>query len=220
MATGAGHRAVLFDLDGTLLDTLRDIAFSANKALCRLGFPQHGLEAYKYFVGDGRDALAVRILPGDHRDSATIARLVDCIDQEYSQHWSDTTQLYTGIPELLQSLKDRGIKMAVLSNKPDDATKLAVSRFLPRWQFELVLGVRPDIPKKPSPAAALEVARCLDLLPDEFVYLGDTDTDMRTAQAAGMLPVGALWGFRTGDELLASGARELIRNPIDLLKIL
>jgi phosphoglycolate phosphatase len=218
--TSMAYRAVLFDLDGTLLDTLEDIASSANRVLRRFGFPPHELEAYKYFVGDGREALAVRILPSDHRDAASVAEVVSCVDAEYSQHWADTTRPYDGIPELLQALTVSGIKMAVLSNKPDDSAKLTVSRLLPNWQFELVLGTRPHVPIKPDPAAALEIAERLNMLPSEFLYLGDTDTDMKTAKGAGMCPIGVLWGFRTADELLASGARALLSRPADLLRIL
>jgi phosphoglycolate phosphatase len=218
--TDMAYRAVLFDLDGTLLDTLADIANSANKVLGHFGFPQHELEAYEYFVGDGREALAVRILPSSHRDATTVAKVVACIDSEYSQHWADTTRPYDGIPELLRSLTVRGIKMAVLSNEPNDSAKRTVSRLLPYWRFELVLGVRPTVPMKPDPTAALEIAERLKIVPSEFLYLGDTDTDMKTAEAAGMCPIGVLWGFRTANELLVNGARALIANPIDLLKIL
>jgi phosphoglycolate phosphatase len=212
--------AVVFDLDGTLMDTLEDIASSANTVLAHLGFPQHEMEAYKYFVGDGIEALATRILPNSERDATTIARVVACIDREYSQHWADTTHPYEGIPELLQALTVRGIKMAVLSNKPNDPTKAMVSKLLPHWRFDIVLGARPCVPKKPDPAAALEIADKLNIPPSEFLYLGDTDTDMKTARAAGMCPIGVLWGFRTAEELSASGARALIQNPMDLLGIL
>ena len=214
------YRAVLFDLDGTLLDTLEDIASSANRVLRRFGFPPHELEAYKYFVGDGRKALTVRILPSGHCDATTVAKVLACMDREYSHHWADTTRPYDGIPELLQALTVRSIKMAVLSNKPDDSAKLTVSRLLPHWQFAVVLGTRPNVPLKPDPAAALEIAESLNMLPSEFLYLGDTDTDMETAKGAGMCPIGVLWGFRTADELLASGAKALIHHPTDLLKIL
>ena len=214
------YKAVLFDIDGTLLDTLQDIASSANKVLARFGFPQHELEAYKYFVGDGMEALAVRILPGNHRDETTVAKVVACVDSEYSQHWSDTTHPYDGIPELLQALTARGLRMAVLSNKPDYTAKLTVSRLLPLWRFELVLGVRPSVPRKPDPAAALEITEHLNIFPSEFLYLGDTGTDMQTAEAAGMCAIGVLWGFRSADELLMSGAKALISNPMDLLEIL
>lgn len=212
--------AVVFDLDGTLLDTLRDIARSANTALAGLGFPQHNEEAYKYFVGDGRGALAVRILPESHRDETTVSRLVASLDREYDQHWADNTRPYDGIPSLLQALTARGTKMAVLSNKPDDYTKLMVSRLLPQWRFEAVVGARPSVPSKPAPAAALEIAGRLHVLPRECLYVGDTDTDMKTARASGMFAVGALWGFRTEDELRASGAEALIRSPMELLALL
>ncbi|MFC1994352.1 HAD family hydrolase [Chloroflexota bacterium] len=220
MTTDTIYRAVLFDLDGTLLNTLEDIANSANRVLERLGFPQHSLEAYKYFVGDGREALASRIVPSSHRDANTIARVVDWIDGEYNQHWADMTRPYEGVPELLQALTARGTKMAVLSNKPDDLTKLMVSTILSHWQFELVIGVRPSVPRKPDPAAALDIAECLKIVPREFLYLGDTDTDMKTADASGMYPIGASWGFRTADELLANGAKALISKPMELLKFL
>jgi len=214
------QKAVLFDLDGTLLDTLKDIANSANTVLVHLNFPQHELEDYKYFVGDGMEALAARILPSNQRDVSTIARVVACMDREYGQHWADTTHPYEGIPELLQSLTNRGIRMAVLSNKPHDTTKLIVSKLLPQWQFDIVLGARPYVPKKPDPAAALEIVDQLNIPPSDCLYLGDTDTDMKTAKAADMCPIGVLWGFRTAEELLASGARVLIQNPMDLLGIL
>lgn len=220
VALDMAYRAVLFDLDGTLLDTLRDIAIAANTVLGRFGCPQYEVDAYKYFVGDGMEALAVRILPRKYRDAATVARVVACINGEYSQHWADTTHPYEGIPELLQALTTRGVRMAVLSNKPDSLAKLTVSKLLSPWRFELVLGARPSVPKKPDPAAALEVVERLKIAPSEFLYLGDTATDMRTATASGMCPVGALWGFRSADELLDSGARALISNPMDLLKIL
>ena len=213
-------RAVLFDIDGTLLDTLVDIANSANTVLARFGFPQHKLRAYKYFVGDGIVALASRIVPDNQRDQNTINKIAGEIDREYLQHWADNTHPYPGIPELLQSLTVRGVKIAALSNKPDISARLTVSRLLPDWHFELILGVSQSIPKKPDPAGALKIARDLKIKPHEFLYLGDTDTDMKTANSAGMYPVGVLWGFRTAAELLSNGARVLIQNPLDLLKII
>ncbi len=212
--------AVVFDLDGTLLDTLEDIARSSNAALGQLGFPPHETSAYRYFVGDGREALAARILPEGHRDEATVARVAAGIDREYSRHWADATRPYEGVPALLEALVDRGVKMAVLSNKPDDYTRLMVSRLLPHWQFGAVIGSRPSVPNKPDPAAALEVAARLHVPPSECLYVGDTDTDMKTARAAGMYPVGALWGFRTEDELLASGANALVSAPTGVLALL
>jgi phosphoglycolate phosphatase len=213
------YRAVLFDLDGTLLNTLEDITGSVNKALSRLGFPQHELEAYKYFIGDGREALAVRALPDHHRDAATVAKLVARIDEEYAKNWADNTRPYEGVPELLDALTSRGIQMAILSNKPHDFTELMVSRLLPRGRFQPVVGAQPSVPKKPDPSAALGIAKRLDVQPREFLHVGDSDVDMKTATAAGMHAVGALWGFRTADELLSSGAKMLIENPAALLRL-
>ena len=215
------YKAVLFDLDGTLLDTLKDIADSVNTALAKLGFPQHDIQTYKYFfVGDGRRAMAIRALPEDYRDTANVDRLAAIIEVEYSKRWADNTRAYPGIPDMLQSLTDKGIKMAILSNKPEAFTKKMVTRLLPRQHFEIVLGAQSSVPLKPDPTSALQIAKRLNILPTEFIYLGDTYVDMKTATAAGMYPVGALWGFRTADELLTGGARELIEYPTELPRLL
>jgi phosphoglycolate phosphatase len=214
------HTAVLFDLDGTLLDTLKDIAESVNMALSHLGFASHEIESYKYFIGDGRDILAVRVLPVSHRDVTTVNKLVSYIDDEYSKRWAENTRPYQGIPDLLDKLTSYDIKMAILSNKPHQCTEMMVCRTLSRWRFDIVVGARPSVPKKPNPTAALKIARQLGISPFEFLYLGDSDTDMKTATAAGMKPVGALWGFRKADELLANGAEALIESPSKLLRLL
>ena len=214
------YRAVLFDLDGTLLNTLKDIADSVNAVLARSGFPQHPVNAYRYFVGDGMENLARRVLPPDRRDPETVARTRAAIDVEYTQHEADTTRPYPGVPELLSALTRRGVKMAVLSNTPDHSVQSTVTALLGDWRFDVVLGARPSVPIKPDPSGALEIAARLSIPPAQFLYLGDTGTDMKTAVAAGMYPVGALWGFRTADELLAAGAKTLVRYPADLLKLL
>ncbi len=213
------YRAVLFDLDGTLLNTLQDIADSANRVLARLGFPQHPIDAYRYFVGDGMENLARRVLPENHRDQETVARTRAAIDVEYTEHQADTTRRYPGIPDLLTSLTGRAVKMAILSNKPDHSVQSTVRAMLGEWQFDIVLGAGPSRPIKPDPAGALEIARRLDTAPAQFLYLGDTATDMKTAVAAGMYPVGALWGFRTRAELLAAGAQALAQDPADVLTL-
>lgn len=214
------HRAVLFDLDGTLLYTLKDIADSVNEALGYLGFPPYELNAYKYFVGDGREALAIRVLPENHRNKITISKLVGYIGDEYSKRWVNNTLPYKGIADLLYALTARKIRLAILSNKPHDITQLMVSRLLGKWQFETVVGAKPTVPKKPNPSAALQIARRLNIPPPEFLYLGDSDIDMKTATEADMYPVGVLWGYRTAEELLSSGARKLIQHPTELLQLL
>jgi phosphoglycolate phosphatase len=213
-------RAVLFDLDGTLLDTLDDLADSANAALAHHGFPVHPVDAYKYFVGDGVAQLMLRILPGDRRDTQTAADLSLTYRDEYRRRWKSKSRPYPGIAELLDALASRNIPSVVLSNKPDDFTRACVTELLPRWTFDVVMGASDTIPHKPNPAGALQVARMVKVDPADFLYLGDTSTDMKTAVAAGMYPVGALWGFRTRDELLASGAKVLADHPRDVVNLL
>ncbi|MGP8079724.1 MAG: HAD family hydrolase [Dehalococcoidales bacterium] len=214
------HRAVLFDLDGTLLNTLQDVAGAVNKGLARLGFPQHSVEAYKNLIGEGRDVLALRALPENHRDADTGKKLLDLINADYAIHWADHTRPYPGIPELLDALTAGGIKITVLSNKADDLTNMCVTKLLARWHFALVAGSRPSVPNKPNPAGTLELAKQLDISPAEFLYLGDSDIDMKTAIGAGMYPIGAGWGFRSEQELLAAGAKAVIKQPEELLKYL
>lgn len=214
------YQAVLFDLDGTLLDTLEDLANSMNRVLNRFGFPIHKLPAYKYFVGGGMENLVRRALPEDRRDKTTVAKCYSALLAVYNQHWTENTHPYPGVSELLDGLAARGLRMAILSNKPDDFSKMCVAQLLPNWRFALVVGVRPAVPLKPDPVAALEIAETLAIPPSEFLYLGDTGTDMQTARAAGMFAVGALWGFRPAEELTANGAQALIAVPTDLLELL
>ncbi len=212
-------RAVLFDLDGTLLDTLDDLADSANAALRRLGLPEHPVEPFKRFIGDGVEALARRAIPPERCDAETLARCAELVREEYGRRWDAKTRPYPGIPELLDALSARGLGMAVLSNKPHEFTRLCVERLLPRWRFAAVVGAGGSLPRKPDPTGAQHIAATLAVEPAEILYLGDTNTDMQTAVAAGMYPVGALWGFRTADELLESGARALVERPMDVLAL-
>ena len=214
------HRAVVFDLDGTLLDTLRDLAESVNSVLSRSGFPEHSLEAYRLFVGDGVEELARRVLPEGHRDEATITRILAGVREEYRQRWPNHTRPYEGIPELLDALTARRIKKAIVTNKPDDSTRTMVARLLPRWEFDVIVGATAGLPRKPDPKGAIEAARRLRLSPGAILYVGDSDIDMKTANAAGMYAVGVLWGFRPADELIRNGAKVLISKPLELLELL
>jgi len=213
------YNAVLFDLDGTLLDSIEDLADSMNEVLARWELPQHPVEAYKYFVGDGMEQLAERALPRERRDEATVARCIREMRQEYQTRWNAKTRPYAGIPEMLDALTERGMTKVVLSNKPEEFTRKMVAGLLSRWRFEVVAGQKPDVPIKPDPAGALRIAEQLEIPPKAFLYLGDTNTDMKTAVAAGMFPIGVLWGFREADELLAHGARVLLEKPMDLLDL-
>jgi phosphoglycolate phosphatase len=209
--------AVIFDLDGTLLDTLGDIARSANAVLLQRGFPEHPDEAYKYFCGDGVRVLFARALPAESRDEAIVLSCIDEFRWVYGANWDKTTKPYEGIPLLLDSLARLGLKTAVLSNKPHEATCQCVSALLAKWNFDAVLGQREGIPKKPDPAGALEIARLLSCQPERCLYVGDTATDMETALRARMFPLGVLWGFRNREELENAGAKLIVEHPGDLL---
>jgi phosphoglycolate phosphatase len=212
---------VLFDLDGTLLDTLQDLASSMNAVLNREGFPPHPVDSYRYFVGDGVSALVQRSLPPPHdSDPALVSRCEERMRAEYAGQWSLTTKPYTGIPELLSAVAAKDLVMCVLSNKPHEVTQLMVTHYFGARAFAVAAGLRPGVPRKPDPAPVLDIATTVGIAPDGFVYLGDTGTDMIAATKAGMWPVGALWGFRTREELIENGALTLIDYPLDLLELL
>lgn len=209
-------KAVIFDLDGTLLDTLEDLALSVNAVLKKEGFPQHPVEAYRYFVGGGIEMLVKRSLPEGEWKEEVLRRLIFAVRKEYSRRWADHTRPYPNVPEMLFSLEEQGVPKAILSNKPHDITELMVKTLLGKWEFAAVLGALPHIPRKPDPAGALKLAKQLKALPEEIVCVGDTAVDMRTAVAAKMYPVGALWGFCTAEELMESGARFLAKDPLEV----
>ena len=213
-------KAIVFDLDGTLLDTLEDIANSANTVLARHGFPTHNLDDYRNFVGDGVTTLITRVLPGEKRHDDTIAECVRAFREEYSRNWNVKTTPYDGVAEMLDELAARHLKLAVLSNKPDDFTKKCVIELLPDWTFEIVLGLHSGIPPKPDPTGARQIAEHLSVPPSRILYVGDSGVDMKTAIAAGMFPVGVLWGFRSREELQDNGAQALIQRPQDILAVL
>jgi phosphoglycolate phosphatase len=214
------YKAVIFDLDGTLLDTLEDLADSMNEVLEKREFPVHDTEAYKNFVGSGAEKLVTRSLPNDQRSENIVAECLKEFRQNYSNNWNNKTTPYDGIPDLLNELTHREIKMAVLSNKPHKFTELCVKEILSDWKFNLVLGQRDGIPIKPDPAAPLEIAGEFDIPAEEFIFLGDSDIDMRTAVNADMYALGALWGFRTEEELHKAGANKMILHPLELLDLL
>ena len=214
------YDAILFDLDGTLLNTLEDLANAANDALNAFGLPTHPRDAYRYFVGEGAKNLMKNALPPAHRTEEMIQQSLARFRDNYERMWDKNTRPYDGVPEMLTELQSRRIACAVLSNKPDDFTRKCVEQLLPAWQFACVFGQREGVPRKPDPVAALDIARTFGCDPAEILYLGDSGTDMKTAVAAGMFPVGALWGFREREELLANGAKALIAHPAELLDLL
>ena len=220
-------KAVIFDLDGTLLDSLEGIADAMNKLLERLGYPLRPLDEYRYFVGEGINLLVGKALPekwhrkfqtGEDKEAA-IDQLVKEYRSIYEQTWRPKSLPHNGIPELLETLAKKHIKMSVLSNKADDFTKRMAAELLPGCHFEAVLGSRPGVPQKPDPFSSLEIARIMDTNPGDVVFMVDSGVDMQTAVNAGMYPVGVLWGFRDAKELLDNGAKSLIKHPLELADI-
>ena len=210
-----GIQAALFDLDGTLLNTLEDIAGAMNYALAEYGLPPWEKDAYRYLVGNGARILAERAV----REHAELTeKVLAAYQHRYETHLMVRTRPYPGITETLRALTDRKIPLFVLSNKPDADTKTIIAGSFPDIPFARVQGQTPDMPKKPDPTGALAIAAEAGILPEQFWYLGDTSVDMECARRAGMHPIGVLWGYRTRTELLGSGAERLITKPQELLE--
>jgi phosphoglycolate phosphatase len=213
-------KAICFDLDGTLLDSLADLASCTNKILLNRGFPEHPEAAYRYFVGEGAKMLMTRVLPEEVRSKSLIEECQQDFEATYRECWDKQTVPYENIPELLNALQRRKLKLTVLSNKPHEFTLLAVNKLLPSWYFEMILGQREGVPRKPDPAGMLEICEKMKIPPGSFIYLGDTATDMKTSVAAGCFSVGVLWGFRSEEELRDNGANAIVKDPLDVLELL
>lgn len=210
-------RAAIFDLDGTLLDTLDDLAGAMNAVLTRHGFPPYPVSAYRGFVGEGIEALVRRALPRPLPPEETVAERVREMRAEYDRRCLACTRPFPGVPELLAACRKAGAALAVLTNKPEEPARRLVQALLPDEGFRAVCGARAGLPRKPDPAGAHELLDALGVPPREAFLLGDSGVDMQTAVAAGLFPAGALWGFRPAGELLAAGARLLASSPLDLV---
>ena len=211
-------RAVIFDMDGTLLYTLEDIAMAGNRALCLNGFPEHPVDAYRMFIGSGARTLMIRALPeGVRDDSELVDRCLQGFLDDYGLNWNVLSKLYPGMGQLLDSLADRGIPMAVLTNKPHTAALKCAEELLGQWTFAVVQGQEKGFPIKPDPSGALRIAKTLNVPPQEVLYVGDSAVDMETARSAGMIAAGVLWGYRDREELVGAGAQYLVEDPMELL---
>jgi phosphoglycolate phosphatase len=206
------YKAAIFDLDGTLLDTLEDIAFSMNAALREMGVPAHPAADYRGFVGQGLDMLAYEVLPESRRDEVSVKQCVAAMRTVYAGRWAHETKPYNGVSGMLAALRKAGVRCAVCSNKAHDFTMRIISHFFGGKTFDAVVGGGKFAPK-PDPAGVLHIAASMGLAPEEIIYVGDSDVDMRTAVNAGMYPLGVTWGFRSKEELLANGAKTIVDTP-------
>jgi len=212
-------KGVIFDLDGTLLDTIEDIADCVNTSLAQRGLPIHPAEDYKHMVGGGAITLIERALPKG--TNLQVAQdILPEFETAYAKLYANKTRPYNGIERLLEGLHKQGVQIGVLSNKPDGFTKEMVRKFFKNVPFEFVLGATDKLPMKPDRAMFESVQGLLNLSPDNVAYLGDSDVDMIFAQNCGMIGVGAAWGFRGVDELEQSGAKLVLSSPEDLLNII
>lgn len=211
-------KTVIFDLDGTLLDSIEDIASSMNKVLESLQLPTHKIEDYKHFVGGGVDILVENALNNQSKEIKD--EVIKRFKIEYDGKLHSKTLPYDGIYELLDELKKLDINLAVLSNKPHEFTVSYVNHFFKNYNFKEIHGQKKDVPKKPDPKAALDIVKCLDSSCENTYFIGDTKIDMQTAKSANMTAIGVLWGFRDEKELRENGADFIVKEPLEIINII
>ncbi|MCR4031800.1 MULTISPECIES: HAD family hydrolase [Flavobacterium] len=212
-------KGIIFDLDGTLVNSLEDISDAMNKVLHGLNFPTHTYETYQYFIGSGLRNLVSKALPATNNSDEQIEICFECMINEYREICTLKTKPYDGIVELLENLTSQNIKMAVFSNKADELTKKIASEIFPN-HFDQAVGLSTEALKKPNPFEALEIGKKWNLKPEEILFVGDSDIDMQTAVNANMFPVGVTWGYRTEEELKNSGAKLVVNTASELIEIL
>ena len=214
------YKTVLFDLDGTLLNTIYDLADSANRVCAAHGWPQYETAQYRYFVGNGILRLVERALPEELRTPETVAAVRADFVAYYTEHIDRFTRPYEGIPELLRELVQRGVRLAVASNKFQIGTEKLVRIYFPSIRFDAVFGQRPGVPLKPDPQVVREILADTDAESGAVLYAGDSGVDMDTARAAGVRSVGVTWGFRDRAELYEHGADHVVDRPGEILELL
>lgn len=210
---------VIFDLDGTLLNTLDDLADAANFTLESMGFPTHSTDAYRYFVGNGIPKLIERCLPENERSEENQKYALEAFNKRYSEHCTDKTRPYGGITEVLDRLSESGVKIAVASNKADSFTQSLVKKYFGE-RFDLIRGSCPGVPRKPSPEIVYGIMSELGAEKSETTFVGDSSVDIATAANAGVGHIGCLWGFRTKEELVSAGAVNIAETPEQIMNFI
>lgn len=212
-------KGVIFDLDGTLVNSLEDIADAMNSVLQDLNYATHSYEAYQYFIGSGLRNLVSKALPAAYNNENHIDSCYQLMIEKYGNNCTLKTKAYDGIFELLDLLILQNIKLSVFSNKSDELTKKVVADLFPNY-FNPVVGLSVEVLKKPNPSEAISISDKLGLKTEEIIFVGDSGIDMQTAVNANMLAVGVSWGYRPEEELLAEGAKHILNHPSDLMRIL
>ena len=211
------YKAAIFDLDGTLIDSLADLADSANEMLTSYGYPTHDIDKYRYFVGNGSRKLIERCLPAEKAaDAAFVDEALANYKACYDRNLTHKTDCYAGIMEMLQTLQAKHIPLGICTNKHQSAADILVDKLFPKDMFMFVIGDCKDLPRKPDPKKVLLIANKMGVKPEEVAYFGDTSVDMDTAKNAGMLPIGVTWGFRPKEELVEHGVKILLDSPMEL----
>lgn len=213
-------KLVIFDLDGTLLNTIADLAAATNQALQHYGYPTHDTEAYRFFVGNGINKLFERALPEGERTEENVLKIRSRFVPYYDEHNADLSCPYPGIPELLSVLQQEEIMLAVASNKYQAATRKLIAHYFPAINFVEVLGQREGIPAKPDPSIVHDIIAKAGVKKEEVLYVGDSNVDMQTAHNAGVTAVGVAWGFRPRAELEALHPAYIIEKAAELLSLL
>lgn len=213
-------KLIIFDLDGTLLNTIADLAQATNQALAQLGYPTHEVEAYNYFVGNGINKLFERALPENSRTTDNILRVRSLFIPYYNAHNADLSKPYAGISELLHQLQDMHIHLAVASNKYHEATCALTAHYFPDIRFSSVLGQREGVPSKPHPQIITDTLNVCSVTADEVLYVGDSCVDMETGLNARITTIGVSWGFRPRAELESYRPHAIIDRPDQLLSYL
>lgn len=208
----------IFDLDGTIADTIYDLADATNHGLVQLGYPTHTYEAYKLMVGNGIQKLCERALPDEHKDE--LEKLHDLFDEYYSAHYLDKTKLYPNMKETLEVLAENGVKLAVATNKPQNFAREIIKALLPDIEFVKVLGGCNERPKKPDTAIINDILEALPDTDNTVFMIGDSNVDVQTAKNAGITSIGCQWGFRGRDELVNAGADHIAVSAEDISRII
>lgn len=212
------YKLVVFDLDGTLVNSLTDLANAVNFGLEKVSLPAHNVDEYKDFVGNGRDKLIERAMGDKGADVALKNTVKSYFDKYYTEHCNDNTTAYDGCAELLMNLDKNRIMTAVLSNKPDEFVDAILRKIYPDHHFTLAWGRKPQFPEKPNPASLNAIIRELGVQNHECLYIGDSNVDVYTARNASVDVLGVDWGFRGREELVAAGAGVVVSNASEIME--